>query len=328
MSSAFSSPSLKNHPGVDEWISVGEDGRIAIHTGKVDIGQRISTALAIIAAEELDVDMSRIDVIRTVTGEAPDEGVTSGSNSMMESGSAVRLASATARGHLLARAAEHLEVDVDALDINDGLIQSRDTNRSVTYEELQGGKPFDIDVDPDVDTKPPGDHRLVGQHIAPLGLSEIVAGEYTYLQDMKMPGMLHARVVRPPHYHARLRGIDDFVADRLRESGIRIVRDGSYLAVAGADEYAVIRAAERLFAACDWDMGNGIAQADLFDAITGNKRISLPVENDGVPQDKPVPPLEDPPEGTAQTLSARFDASDTTGHHAVDPTVATVFVEV
>lgn len=307
MSSAFSSPSLNNHPGLDEWVSVGEDGRIAIHTGKVDIGQRISTALAIIAAEELDVDMSRIDVIRTVTGEAPDEGVTSGSNSMMESGSAVRLASATARRHLLARAADHLEVDVDALDINDGLIQSRDTNRSVTYEELQGGKPFDIDVDPDVDTKPPGDHSLVGRHIAPLGLSEIVAGKYTYLQDMKMPGMLHARVVRPPHYHARLRGMDDAVAQRLRDNGIRIVRDGSYLAVAGADEYAVTRAAERLFAACDWDMADGIAQADLYDAITGNKRISLPVENDGVPQDKPVPPLEDEPEGAVHTLSARFD---------------------
>ena len=91
MSSAFSSTSLKNHPGLDEWISVGKNGRIAIRTGKVDIGQRISTALAIIAAEELDVDMSRIDVIRTVTGEAPDEGITSGSNSMMESGSAVGL---------------------------------------------------------------------------------------------------------------------------------------------------------------------------------------------------------------------------------------------
>tara|TARA_R110000868_G_scaffold11116_10_gene54520 strand:+ start:11087 stop:13243 length:2157 start_codon:yes stop_codon:yes gene_type:complete len=306
MPSAFSSTSLKKHPGLDEWVSVGEDGRIAIHTGKVDIGQRISTALAIIAAEELDVDMSRIDVIRTVTGEAPDEGITSGSNSMMESGSAVRLASATARAHLLARAADRLGVDIDTLETDDGLIQSRGTNQSVTYQELQGGIPFGLEVDPDIAVKSPGDHRLVGRHIAPLGLSDIVAGKYTYLHDMKMPGMLHARVVRPPHYHARLRGMDEALADRLRDGGIRIVRDGSYLAVAGADEYAVIRAAERLFAGCDWDTADGITQAELFESITGNERISLPVENDGVPQDKPVPPLEEP-EGAAHTLNARYD---------------------
>ena len=91
----FSSPSLANHPGLDEWVAVGADGRISVKTGKVDIGQRISTALAMIAAEELDALLGRIDMIRTVTGEAPDEGITSGSNSMMESGHAVRLASAS-----------------------------------------------------------------------------------------------------------------------------------------------------------------------------------------------------------------------------------------
>ena len=307
MSSAFSSTSLKNHPGLDEWVSIGKDGRIAIRTGKVDIGQRISTALAIIAAEELDVDMSRIDVIRTVTGEAPDEGITSGSNSMMESGAAVRLATATARAHLLALAAEHLDVDAATLEIDDGLIQSRDTNRSVTYQDLQGEKPFGIAVDPDIGVKSPDAHKLVGQHIAPLGLSDIVKGEYTFLQDMKMPGMVHARVARPPHYHARLRNLDEAVVDRLGESGIRLVRDGSYLAVAGADEYAVIRAAERLSASCDWDTADGIPQNDLYAALTGNERISLPVENDGVPQKKPVPPLGDAPEGAAQTLTARYD---------------------
>ena len=97
MANVFSSPSLSSHPGLDEWVSVKPDGRIAVKTGKVDIGQRISTALAVIAAEELDVPLDRIEMIRTVTGGAPDEGITSGSNSMMESGHAVRLATATAR---------------------------------------------------------------------------------------------------------------------------------------------------------------------------------------------------------------------------------------
>ena len=88
------SASLKKSPNLDKWISVASDGRVLIHTGKVDIGQRISTALALIAAEELDVDLSRIDIARTETGVDPDEGITSGSNSMEEAGNAVRAASA------------------------------------------------------------------------------------------------------------------------------------------------------------------------------------------------------------------------------------------
>ena len=90
------SASLKKSPKLDQWISISRDGRILIHTGKVDIGQRISTALALIAAEELDIDISRIDIARTETGVDPDEGITSGSNSMEQAGNAVRAASATA----------------------------------------------------------------------------------------------------------------------------------------------------------------------------------------------------------------------------------------
>ena len=97
------SASLKKTPSLDKWISIAGDGRVLIHTGKVDIGQRISTALALIAAEELDVDISRIDVARTETGIDPDEGITSGSNSMEEAGNAIRAASATARPALSIR---------------------------------------------------------------------------------------------------------------------------------------------------------------------------------------------------------------------------------
>ncbi|MEX2454354.1 MAG: molybdopterin cofactor-binding domain-containing protein [Rhodospirillaceae bacterium] len=307
MSEPRTSPSLAKSPGVDDWISVGEDGRIRVRTGKVDIGQRISTAQAMLAAEELDVALDRIDIVRTVTGEAPDEGITSGSNSVMDSGLAVRLAAATARRQMLALAAERLGVGVDTLDVEDGLVQSRGTNRSVTYAELQGGRPFGIDVDPAVPVKAPQAHRVVGTRVTPRDLPEIVAGSYRFLHDMAVPGMLHARVVRPPHYEARLRALDEAVAERLRESGLRIVRDGSFLAVAGADEHAAIRGAERLAAAADWDTGDGLVVPDLYDALTGNPRESRPVEDDGRPQDRPVPPLGAPPSCAAATLEARYD---------------------
>ena len=307
MAERATTPSIAKSPSVDDWLEVASDGRIRIRTGKVDIGQRISTAQAMLAAEELDVPLDRIDVLRTVTGEAPDEGITSGSNSMMDSGLAVRLAAATARRHMLALAAEHLGVAADTLDVEDGLIQSRGTNRSVTYEDLQGGKPFGIDIDPEVPFKAPGDYRYIGKHVGSRDMADIVTGDYRFLHDISVPGMLHARVARPPHYDARLIALDADAARRVRDAGMKIVEDGSFVAVAGPDEYAVIRAAERLSTTADWDRGTGLSVPDIYEALTSNRRESLPVENDGRPQDKPVPPLGPPPANATATLEARFD---------------------
>jgi CO/xanthine dehydrogenase Mo-binding subunit len=122
------SNSLKKTRSLDNWIAINDDGRILVRTGKVDIGQRISTALALIVSEELDVDIDNIDISRTETGVDPDEGITSGSNSMEESGNAVRAAAATARQHLIALAAEALEVEITTLFVSNGLIRSRETN--------------------------------------------------------------------------------------------------------------------------------------------------------------------------------------------------------
>ena len=140
------SVSLKKTPKLDNWISIGTNQRILVRTGKVDIGQRISTALALIAAEELDVKFEDIDIARTETGVDPDEGITSGSNSMEQAGNAVRAAAATARQHLLALAAKKLKVNKSSLEVSDGLIQSPETNQAITYWELAGGQLFGIDV--------------------------------------------------------------------------------------------------------------------------------------------------------------------------------------
>ena len=297
--------SITQHPDLDQWVEIGADERVTIHTGKVDIGQRISTALAIIAAEELDIDYDRIDVKRTETGIDPNEGMTAGSMSMQLSGNAVRLATATARRHLLSLAAAALEVDADTLEVNDGLIQSRETNRSVTYWELLGGDAFGIPVDQGVTVKAPSDHSKVGQRVIAQGMADIVSGKMEYVHDMQLPGMKHARMVRPPHYHARLSSLTDDIEKRLTEGGITLVRDGSFLAVAGDDEYAVIKAADRVKAAAEWDLGDGLPTKELFEALGENERESLPVW-DGKPHDEPVKDLAAPPADAAATLSAEY----------------------
>lgn len=299
------SPSLARTPALDGWIAIGADGRVTVRTGKVDIGQRISTAIAIIAAEELDVDYARIDVARAETGLAPDEGITSGSNSMEESGAAVRVAAATARRHLLSLAARTLDVDASTLEVSDGLVQSRATNRSITYWELAGGKPFGIAVDPDVAVKPPQALRRIGRRVVARDMADLVSGKARFVQDLAMPDMLHARVVRPPHYHARLQALDDAVCGRLTEGGVRLVRDGSFLAVAADDEYAAIKAAERLAAAARWRAGDGLASQDVFERLVTNERVSLPVV-DGSPVQAAVPAPAAPPKTAAATLEARY----------------------
>ncbi|MDH3242703.1 MAG: molybdopterin-dependent oxidoreductase, partial [Alphaproteobacteria bacterium] len=300
-------PSIAKHPSLDEWIELVDDGRIVLHTGKVELGQRIYTALAIIAAEELDVDYDRIDVRRAETGVDPNEGMTTGSMSMQHSGNAIRMASATARRHLLEMAAEKLRVEVAGLEVEDGLIQSRDSNQSITYWDLMAGKTFGTAVDENVSVKAPQDHTRVGKRVTPKGMVEIVTGRMTYLHDMKMPGMLHARLLRPPHYFAKLKNLDDAVVERLSGDGVTVVRDGSFIAVAAADEYAAVKAADRLKGAAEWHQGAGLRTAELFESLTENERLSFPVAAGGAPVEAPVPDLAPPPADAAITLSARYE---------------------
>ena len=299
-------PSLGRHPDLDDWLSIGADGRVTVRSGKVDIGQRISTAVAMLTAEELDVDLDRVDVVRAETGLSPNEGITSGSNSMEETGNAVRLAAATARRHLLGLAARALDVDVETLDVDDGLIQSRATNRTTTYWDLAGDQPFEIPVDVEVEVKSPDDLSKVGSQVVARGMAEIVTGQPHFVHDMKLPDMLHARVVRPPHYHARLDTLDEAACRRLTDSGVELVRDGSFLAVAAAEEYAAVKAAERLATAARWTNVDEIEPQDVFERLTANERVSLPVV-EGVPQREPVPELGDPPPEATATLEARYE---------------------
>ena len=299
-------PSLRKSPNLDDWIALEADGRIRVLSGKVDIGQRISTAVALIAAEELEVDPARIAMQPPDTDTAPDEGMTTGSNSIQQSGDAIRRAAATARRHLLGLAAARFGTDARTLEIVDGLVRDPATNRSATYVELTGGAPFAIPVDANATLKAPGDCRLIGGPAQPRGIADMVSGHAKYVQDLVLPGMRHARVVRPPHHLARLGGLDSETVARLEAAAIRIVRDGSFIAVAGDDEYAVVRAADRLARSATWKTGIEFEERDVFDQLVDNPRISLPVV-DGMPLEAPVSRPPAPAEGAALSRRARYE---------------------
>jgi len=299
-------PSVQKNPGVDQWIALTTDGQVQVRMGKVDIGQKISSATLRLAAEELDIDPARIVMLPPDTVDGPDEGMTSGSNSMEESGNAVRLASATAKARLLALAAEHLGVAADDLEVADGTITAHGTNRAVTYWDLFGGKRFDTPVDPNAPVKKASEMTLVGRPGPARDIEDIVTGAHVFVQDMTMDAMVHARPVRPPHVHARLEALDSAVLDHLDSDGFTVVRDGSFLAVAGSEEYAVVKAARRLAAAATWSAERDLGSEDIYSQLVSNRRVSLMVE-DGVPVDGQIATPTVPPADAKASHAARYE---------------------
>ena len=317
-------PSLIRSPDLDSWISIDQDSRVHVKSGKVDIGQRISTALTILVGEELNIDPAQI-IIDPPNTNYPDEGMTSGSNSMMHSGNALRAAAATARRHILVQGAKKLNVKASEVELNDGLISVPGSNQTITYREALNNQPFGILVDESIAFKAPQNYRWIGRDMAPRNLREMVTGTMKYLHDMTKPGMLHARCVRPPNYLSRLESLDINIVKRLEDDGFGVVQDGSFVAVTGEEEFQVIKAAQRLARTAKW-IKQSIQDSDIFGQLKKNPRESLPVVK-GTPVKKPVPPLEDPPPNAITTLSARYDKPYIM-HGSIGPSAAMACAEV
>ena len=239
---------IKRHPQLDDWLSIDEVGTVTVRTGKVEIGQGIKTSLAMIAAEELDVSLARVRVQTADTELTPDEQVTSGSMSVQESGSALRVACAVAREVMLALAAESLEVNAASLRVEDGLISSLDTNEQTDYWSLQAGHPFHVTIQDSPVVKEVHHYSIVGHKQMRLDLPGKVFGRPTYVHDLTLPHMRHGRLVKPPGPGAVLLECPE----TLNMQGVEVVRDGSFVGVVANTEALAVRAAERLKRLCRW----------------------------------------------------------------------------
>src|SRR5215475_3330174 len=234
--------SLNGNRMLDAWIRIAADGGATVCTGKVELGKGILTALRQIAAEELDLPLARVQMISGDTEKTPNEGFTSGSQSIENGGGALRLAGAEVRTILLDLAAKRLGVDASALAVADGVIRTPD-GRKVTYAEL--GRDADLHREVTAKAKPklPSSHRIVGKSIGRFDIPAKVSGGAAYVQDLRLPGMVHGRVVRPPSYGAKLEAIDE-AKIKVMPGVVAVVRDGSFLGVIAQREEQAIRASE------------------------------------------------------------------------------------
>jgi CO/xanthine dehydrogenase Mo-binding subunit len=249
--------SLEKNPRLSQWVRLHSDGTVSIYSGKVEIGQGILTALAQIAAEELGVAQERIRMAAADTSVSPDEGVTSGSLSIQDSGAALRRACAQARALLVERAASRLGVSPGDLRVEDGVVRAQ--GHSVSFWECADDALFDCEVDAAIAVRPPGDYRVVGKPAQRRDLPDKIAGRPCFIQDMALPGMLYGRVVRPPHSFAGLVSLDESKV-RAMQGLTAIVREGGFVGVIAEREDTAISAQQTLRRAASWSDGGSLPQ--------------------------------------------------------------------
>lgn len=258
----------------ETFVRITADGTVTAYNGHVDLGTGIRTALGQIVAEELDVSFARVVVVLGDTAVVPNQGATIASETIQITAVPLRKAAAQARHFLSARAAERLDLPESELKIEDGLVRGH--NRSVGYGELIGGEAIRLELADDVQVKAVGDYAIVGQSIPRVDLPAKATGELTFVHDIRVPGMLHGRVVRPPYS-----GIDagPFVGSSLigvDESSVRdipgllaVVRIGDFVGVVAEREENAIRAAEQL--AVSWRPTPALTDlADVETALRAN----------------------------------------------------------
>ncbi|HEX3172246.1 MAG TPA: molybdopterin cofactor-binding domain-containing protein, partial [Burkholderiales bacterium] len=264
--------SLKTSPYLDAWIRIDANGNIEVFTGKAELGQGFKTAFQQIAAEELDVAFESLKVTTADTRLTANEGYTSGSNSMKDSGTAIQNAAAQARELLLAEAANRLGLSVETLWTAEGAVIAPDGKR-LSYGELVRDDILHVQAQPKSKLKDPATFKVIGRSVPRVDIPAKMTGGAAYVQDMRLPGMVHARIVRPPSYGAQLIECDTAAVEKL-PGVVKVVRDGNFLAVVAEKEFQSVKAMNALAAAAKWQETASLPkQDDLLAVLT-----SLPAQ--------------------------------------------------
>ena len=249
---------------LDSWIAVLPDGRVQAFFGKMDMGQGLEVVIAQIVADELDVACDKVDVLMGDTGTSCNQGGASGSTGVSNGGRLLRSAAAEARRLLLESGSKRLGVPAEQLRVEEGIILSQD-GRKVAYSELVGGKYFHhpvewnkqvgnaMDIKVRAKPKTPQEYRVVGKSFARRDVAWKVYGTDRFVTDVRVKGMLHARVIRPPRAACKVRGVDEASIRSIR--GARVVREKDFVAVVAPREWDAVRAAQML--KVDWHALDG-----------------------------------------------------------------------
>ncbi|WP_221930954.1 molybdopterin cofactor-binding domain-containing protein [Telmatospirillum sp. J64-1] len=279
--------SLNAHPMLNAWIRINADGTVTLLTGKVELGQGILTALSQVAADELDIDIERLNIISGDTAQTPDEGTTAGSLSMPNGATAVRYAAAEVRHILLDLAAQKLDAPIESLSVEDGTIKAAD-GRSLTYWDLVQGLSIEREATGTVQPKDPAAYRYIGQPVPRRDFPAKVLGEPAFVQDYRPQGMVHGRVLHPPSYGAKLVSVETAQVEAM-PGVLKVVRDGSFLGVIAEREDQAMAAVEALESAATWEEGTSPLTHDgIYDWMKAQDSQDIPIKDESRSTARPV----------------------------------------
>ncbi len=309
--------SLEANRRLDTWLRFGRDGSVTVSIGKVELGQGILQALALIAADELDVPVTAIRIATATTDAGPNEGITAGSRTIEESGEAIRQACAEARAIFLAAAAARLGVDAAGLDVGDGLVTGGPG--SLSYADLADAVDLAREADGVARPKAADALRVVGREAGPRpDLVPRVHGEPWFVHDLVLEGMRFGRVVRPPWPSSRLVSMDGDAALAL-PGVIAVVRDGSFLGVVAVREEQSVAAAAALAAAAVWADAPDAPGIPDEDALV--TYLMVAPSEDTVARDDPPPDLGSGPAAGTLNHEALF-SKPYIAHASIGPAAA------
>jgi nicotinate dehydrogenase subunit B len=263
---------------IDSWVRLDADGHVTILTGKQELGQGIRTALIQMAAEELEVDLEICHIINGDTGQTANEGYTSGSNSIEGSGKAIRQAAAEAKHVLVKLAAEKWGQNPYDLQVENGVIYGAN-NQRISYWDLLEGKYLEGKITEEPTLKPYKEHQLIGKPIPRNDIRKLVSGEAHFVHDLRLPGMVHAKILHPPSYNAKLSFIDKESVQAL-DGILEVIVDGSFVAVIAKREYQAFKALQKLKEVSQWDVPKISPQfGGIFPDMKKNSNPPQMVEN-------------------------------------------------
>jgi CO/xanthine dehydrogenase Mo-binding subunit len=269
---------------LDTWIAIHADNTATIFIGFVELGQGCSTALLQLAAEELDLSMSQVKTVRLESHTMPNQGGTVASASVARGGPRIRAAAAQARQALLQIASQKLDAPVEFLTVSEGVVSvTQNPNKSVTYGQLVGDKPFNLPYTGTAPLKPFGGYKVVGKRVPRLDIPDKAAGKYVHMQHVRIPGMLHGRVVRPRGQGAygegaRVLTVDDSSIGAI--AGARVIRKRDFVGVVAANEWDAVRAARDL--KVTWDRPAALpGNAGLHEQMRAGKTTDRMVLDQG-----------------------------------------------
>jgi len=257
-------------PQLDAWIAIGADGNVTAYTGKVELGHGLYTSQTQLVAEELCVPLARVKLIQGDTAVSPDQGTTSGSQShpVNFNDGGLAQACATAREALLQMASQRMGVPATILRVDEGVI-SGGGRASLTYGELVGGKKFEITLNPNARRKPMNEWTVLGKPVPRLDLPAIVTGRFEFVHNVRVPGMLHGRVVRPPEVGATLVSVDESSISRM-PGFVKIAVKKNFVGVVAEKPWQAVQMAVALKA--EWTKGTDLpAQPEFYDSLRNDK---------------------------------------------------------